>query len=161
MPLFCFMKNKLLILLAIVLTSAFFLDCGKSCAREDCPNVKSGAFTFRLLNNANQDLLAGSSKMYDTAQIKIKSKKTAGSSFENTSLVFIKLNDTSILSGFTVDKNYYKYYLQINNVITDSLGFGYDSRFTACCDISNYYMGSFNTTTITDFALPGTYYIRK
>lgn len=155
------MKNRIFILLAIVLTSVFFIDCGKSCAREECPNVKPGTFTFRLLNNANQDLLAGSTKIYDTSQLKIKSRKTAGSSLENSTLLFSKLNDTSILAGFTVDKSYYKYYLQINNAITDSMSFGYNSRFSACCDLSSYYLSSFNTNTITDFALPGTYFIRK
>jgi hypothetical protein len=155
------MKNKIFILLTIVFTSVSFLNCGKSCSREECPNVKPGTFTFRILNNANQDLLAGTSKIYDTSQIKIKFRRAAGSSMEYTSLLFNKLNDTSILAGFSVDKSYYKYYLQINNAITDSMGFGYNSRFTACCDISSYYLSSFNTITITDFALPGTYFIRK
>ncbi|MBY0479154.1 MAG: hypothetical protein K2Q24_16010 [Chitinophagaceae bacterium] len=158
------MKNKLLIFVSVLFVSAIFVQCGKDCAREECDIAPPPTFSFRLLNNANKDLLVGAAKQYDSANLKITAKRISNGNIENINRLFYFIGDTIATTGFTVNKNYSVYYLSLNNNVTDSMQFGYSEQNSGCCDMSNYYLSRFNTTDITGgLPLPITngYTIRK
>ena len=146
---------------------ALLQSCGKDCGSEECPNVKPGTFGLRLLNNAGQDLLTGPAKAYDTAQVRIRARRVTTNSVEEINRNFFILKnsigtaDSLITTGFTVSRTYAAYYLLLNNVVTDSLVFGYNNMMTACCDLSNYYLDKVNLTDVQNLDLPSTYIIRK
>lgn len=143
------MKNKLLIFVSVLIVSVLFLQCGKDCAREECELMPPPTFSFRILNNANKDLLVGPAKQYDSAQLKITAKRVSNSSIENIKRLFYYIGDTIATTGFTVNKDYAVYYLSLNNTVTDSMFFGLNSRQSTCCDMSNYYLSRINTTDIS------------
>ena len=143
------MKNKLLIFVSLLIGSVLFLQCGKDCAREECELAPYPTFSFRLLNNANKDLLVGPAKQYDSAQLKITAKRISNGNIENIKRLFYYIGDTIATTGFTVSKEYAVYYLSLNNTVTDSMFFGFNSRISGCCDMSNYYLSSINTTDIS------------
>ncbi len=144
-----------MLLAALFLSAAAIITgCGKDCAKEDCGNLPVPTFSFRIVNNANQDLLVGPARVYDTANVKINGKnKTTGSIQPVRRLVYVLRNsantaDSLAAIGFTVTDAYAVYYLLLNNTVTDSMYFGYAKRQTACCDFSNFYLSRFNTTDI-------------
>lgn len=158
------MKNKLLTFVSVLFVSVIFVQCGKDCAREECELAPPPTFSFRLLNNANKDLLVGPAKQYDSAQLKITAKRVSNGNIENIKRLFYYIGDSIATTGFTVNKDYAVYYLSLNNTVTDSMFFGYNSRQSGCCDMSNYYLSRFNTTDISGgLPLPVTngYTIRK
>ncbi len=154
--------------MGIVLLASFLLTaCGKDCGSEECPNVIPSSIGLRLLNSADQDLLTGPAKLYDTAQVRIRARKVGNAAVEEINRVFIILKngngtaDSLITTGFTVNKNYAVYYLVLNNVVTDSLVFGYNNLQTACCDLSSYYLDKVNQFDIQNVNLPSSYILRK
>lgn len=158
------MKNRLLIIVSVLFISAVFVQCKGDCAKEDCEVVPPMAFSFRLLNNANKDLLVGTAKVYDSANVKVTARTAGNGSIKSIDRFFYYSGDTLALTGFAVDKSNSAYFISINNVITDSVFFGYTLRQTACCDLSYYYLNRFNTTDIPGgLTLPITngYTIRK
>ena len=158
------MKNKLLIFVSLLIGSVLFLQCGKDCAREECELAPYPTFSFRLLNNANMDLLVGPAKQYDSTQLNITAKRISNGNIENIKRLFFYIGDTIATTGFTVSKEYAVYYLKLNNTVTDSMFFGFNSRISGCCDMSNYYFSRINTTDISGgLPLPITngYIIRK
>lgn len=158
------MKNRLLIIASVLFVSAVFVQCKGDCAKEECDNMAPPTFSFRLLNSANKDLLVGTAKQYDSANLKITAKAVSNGSITTINRLFYYIGDTIATTGFTVDKNYSVYYLSLNNVVTDSMFFGYTPKQSACCDLSYYYFNRFNTTDITGgLPLPITngYTIRK
>ncbi len=158
------MKNRLLIIASVLFVSAVFVQCKGDCAKEECDNMAPPTFSFRLLNSANKDLLVGTAKQYDSANLKITAKAVSNGSITTINRLFYYIGDTIATTGFTVDKNYSVYYLSLNNVVTDSMFFGYTPKQSACCDLSYYYFNRFNTTDIPGgLPLPITngYTIRK
>ncbi len=158
------MKNKLLIFVSLLIFSVLFLQCGKDCAREECELAPYPTFSFRLLNNANKDLLVGPARQYDSAQLNITAKRISSGNIENIKRLFYYIGDTIATTGFTVSKDYAVYYLSLNNTVTDSMFFGFNSRISTCCDMSNYYLSRINKTDISGgLPLPITngYIIRK
>ncbi len=158
------MKNKLLIFVSVLIVSVLFLQCGKDCAREECEIQPPATFSFRLLNSANKDLLVGAAKQYDTLNLNISAKRVSNGNVENIKRLFYFIGDSIATTGFTVNKDYAVYYLSLNNTVTDSMFFGFNSRQSTCCDMSNYYLSRLNTTDITGgLPLPITngYVIRK
>jgi hypothetical protein len=164
------MKHKLIGLGVLLLTSITLTQCGKDCAREVCDFPPIPTFSFRILNSANLDMLVGPTKVYDTSQVKITARRNGSASVEPINrLFFITKNiagtaDSIATTGFTVNRNYAVYYLSLNNVVTDSLFFGYAARNTTCCDLSYYFFSKLNTSEISGgLPLPITngYAIRK
>lgn len=159
------MKNKLLFFVSVLFVSAAFVQCGKDCAREECDIAAPPTFSFRLLNNADKDLLVGAAKQYDSANLKITAKRVSNGAIENINRLFFFIGDSVATTGFTVNKNYSMYYLSLNNNITDSMQFGYNQRNSTCCDMSNYFLSRFNTNDLSGagLVLPITngYIIRK
>ncbi len=158
------MKNRLVVIVSLLFVSTVFVQCKGDCAKEDCELVPPAAFSFRLLNNANKDLLVGTAKVYDSANVKVTAKTASGGTIKQINRFFYYSGDTLALTGFTVDKSYSAYYISINNVITDSVFFGYTLRQSACCDLSYYYLARYNTTDISGgIVLPieNGYLIRK
>lgn len=159
------MKNKLLTLVSVLFVSAAFVQCGKDCAREECDIAPPPTFSFRLLNNADKDLLVGAAKQYDSSNVRITAKRASNGSIENINRLFYFIGDSIATTGFTVNKNYSVYYLSLNNNVTDSMQFGFSQRNSTCCDVSSYFLSRFNTTDLSTagFVLPITngYVIRK
>jgi hypothetical protein len=158
------MKNRLLSIVSVLVVSAVFVQCKGDCAREECDVSLPPTFSLRLVNNAGKDLLVGPAKQYDTAQVKITAKRVSNGSTENISRLFYFVGDSIAVTGFTVSKNYSAYYLSLNNIVTDSVFFGFTPRQSTCCDLSYYYLNRLNTTDIPGGSvLPITngYIIRK
>jgi hypothetical protein len=157
------MKNKLLIVSSVLLFSIVSVRCGSDCARTDCGNPVFPNFTFRLLNSAGKDIVAGPAKIYDTSNVKILGKLTSNGSVENIKRIHQVIGDTSCFTVFSVSKNYSVYYLSLNNTVTDSLFFTYIPKQTECCDNSYFSFTKRNTADITPaLALPyATYPIVK
>jgi len=143
------MKNRLLIAASVLFVSAVFVQCKGDCAKEDCDNIPPPTFSFRLLNSARKDLLTGPAKIYDSANLKITAKTVSNGSLTTIPRLFYYIGDTIATTGFTVNKNYSVYYLSLNNVVTDSMVFGFNNRQSTCCDLSYYYLSRFNTTDIS------------
>lgn len=155
------MNYKLTILVALVLSSFALIQCGKDCAREECDLPPAPTFAFRIVNNSNTDLLVGPGKMYDTAQLKITARRISTGLTENIKRLYIitknaaGTDDSTAVAGITVNTNYSVYYLSLNNIVTDSLLFGYTKRMSNCCDLSYYFLSRVNTTEISGgMALP-------
>lgn len=123
--------------------------CGNDCARVDCGNPFLPAFSFRLIGATGNDLIGGVNKRYDSANVKVLAKRTSNGAIENVKRSFQIISDTNYLTGFSVSKDYSTYYLSLNNTITDSLLFGYNTRQTDCCDKSFFSLNKFNTADIT------------
>lgn len=154
------MKNKVLTL-GLLSGLVLMWGCGKNCRDASCPTVVPAFFAFRLTNSADKDLLAGPAKMYDTAQLRIRAKRSNSGNLELINRVFTQSGDTLVLTGFNVSQDFSVYYLQLNGVTTDSLFFQYNKNVTACCDLSNFTFNRFNTTSISPAKLPATFVIRK
>lgn len=141
--------------------------CGVDCAGEACPPERPAVFTFRIQNNANADLLAGSARQYDTAQLRIRARRIANAAIEDVQRQFLVIRnvagtaDSAITTGFNVSNTFSTYYLVLNNVVTDSLFFGFTRRQTQCCDLSNYFLDKVNIGDIANLELPLLYVIRK
>lgn len=161
------MKSRTNLILATLLAVFLLSACGKDCGSEECPNVTPSTIGLRLLNNADQDLLAGPAKVYDTTQVRITARKAGSSTTEEMKRFFLILKngtgsaDSLITTTFVVNKNYATYYLVLNNTVTDSLVFGYNNLQTACCDLSTYYLDKVNQFDIQNIGLPSTYILRK
>lgn len=158
------MKNKFLIVSSVLVFSIVGSRCGGTdCARTDCGNPVFPNFTFRLLNSAGKDIVAGPSKIYDTANLKILGKLATTGLVENVRRIHQVIGDTSCFTVFSVSKNYSVYYLSLNNTVTDSLFFTYNSKQAECCDNSYFSFTKRNTADITPaLALPyATYPIVK
>ena len=150
------MKNKLLIVSSVLAFSILGSRCGGSdCARVDCGNPILPGFSFRLVVCTGNDLIGGVNKRYDSANVKIRAKRVSNGAVENISRSFQVISDTNYISGSAVSKDYSIYYLSLNNIITDSLLFGYNTRQTDCCDKSFFSLNKFNTADLTPpLALP-------
>ena len=150
------MKNKFLIVSSVLVFSILGSRCGGSdCARVDCGNPILPAFSFRLIGSTGNDLIGGVAKRYDTANVKILAKRTSSGAVENIKRSFQVIADTNYITGFIVNKDYSTYYLSLNNTVTDSLLFGYNTRQTECCDKSFFSLNKFNTSDLTPpLALP-------
>lgn len=141
--------------------------CGVDCAGEVCPPERPAVFTFRIQNNANADLLAGPARQFDTAQLRIRGRRSANGAVEDVQRQFVVIRnlagtaDSAITTGFNVSNTFSTYYLVLNNVVADSLFFGFTRRQTQCCDLSNYYLDRVNTGDIPNLELPLLYVIRK
>jgi hypothetical protein len=150
----CRMKKNVFIAGIILCVSAILAGCGRDCAREDCGNQPIPTFSFRIVNSANQDLLVGPAKLYDTANVKVSGKNKTNGNTENIKrFVFVVRNanntaDSLATVGFTVTDTYSVYYLSLNNTVTDSVYFGYAKKLTECCDFSNFYLSRFNNIDI-------------
>lgn len=150
------MKNKIIVISSVLLFSILGSRCGGSdCARVDCGNPILPGFSFRLIGGAGNDLIGGVAKRYDTANVKILAKRTSNGTVENIKRSFQIISDTNYITGFAVSRDYATYYLSLNNVVTDSLFFGYNTRQTDCCDKSFFSLNKFNTADLTPpLALP-------
>ena len=158
------MKNRLFIVASVLFVSVAFVHCKNDCAKQECDNMSPPTFSFRLLNSANKDLLVGPAKIYDSANLKITAKAVSNGSISNIPRLFYYIGDSIATTGFTANKNYAVYYLSLNNVVTDSMVFGFTNKQSTCCDLSYYYLNRFNTTDISGgLVLPITngYIIRK
>jgi len=143
------MKNRLLTIASVLFVSAVFVQCKGDCAKEECDQIAPPTFSFRLLNSANKDLLVGAAKVYDSANLKITAKAVNNGAITTIPRLFYYIGDSIATTGFTVNKNYSVYYLSLNNVVTDSMSFGFTDKQSACCDLSYYYLARFNTTDIS------------
>ena len=149
------MKNKLILLSSIVAFSFVGMRCGTDCARTDCGAAILPAFSFRLTGSTGNDLVGGKNKVYDTANIKIMAKRASTGNVENIRRSFMIIADTNYITGFSVTKDFSVYYLSLNNTITDSLFFSYNTRQTECCDKSYFSLNKINTADLTPpLALP-------
>ncbi|MFY7839160.1 MAG: hypothetical protein ACOVP7_02740 [Lacibacter sp.] len=143
------MKNKI-IFLSVLMAAAFAgTGCGGDCATTDCGNPKVPLFSFRLLNNNGKDLLGGTTKIYDSANVKILAKRADNGLVENINRTFNIIADTNYITAIAVSQTYSVYYLSLNNTVTDSLFFGYNKRQTECCDESFYSLNKINTAALT------------
>jgi hypothetical protein len=154
------MKNKLVVFLFLI-GAAISAGCGKNCRDVGCAAAPPAFFAFRITNNANKDLLTGMFKRYDSSQVLIKAKRNNSSSLESVQRVFSFTGDTLALTGFTVNKNYATYYLQLNGAISDTLVFNFNERIDQCCDLSFYSLNKVNTTDVTGYGLPTTFVFKK
>ena len=144
------MKNKLLIVSSVLAFSILGGRCGGSdCARVDCGNPIPPGFSFRLVGNTGNDLIGGATKRYDSANVKVLGRRVSNGVVENIRRSFQIIADTTYVTGFMVSKDYSTYYLSLNNTITDSLFFGYNTRQTDCCDKSFFSFNKFNLSDIT------------
>ncbi len=154
------MKNKFLVLAAGLFVMATLTQCGKDCAKEVCDEPPPATFSFRIVNNTNLDLVVGPGKVYDTSQIKISARKASNGSLENIPRLFFIIKnvlntaDSICTTGLTIKNDYSVYYLSLNNIVTDSMSFGFNKREGLCCDLSNYYLAKFNTLTIPNGGAP-------
>lgn len=156
MTLFLRMKNKFLIVSSVLVFSILGSRCGGTdCARTDCGNPIFPSFSFRLVGSTGNDLIGGVKKQYDTANVKILARRISSGAVENVKRSFQVIADTNYITGFSVNKDFSIYYLSLNNTVTDSLLFGYNTRQTECCDKSFFSLNKFNTSDITPpLALP-------
>lgn len=129
--------------------AVLFTQCKGDCARQDCDIAPPPTFSFRLLNSAGKDLLTGPAKVYDSSQLKITAKELSTGTVSAIPRLFYYIGDTIATTGFTVNKKYSVYYLSLNNIVTDSMFFGFTSKQSTCCDLSYYYLSRFNTTDIS------------
>ncbi len=144
------MKNKFLIVSSVLVFSILVSRCGGTdCARVDCGNPIPSAFSFRLVGSTGNDLIGGVAKRYDTANVKILARRTGSGAVENIKHYFQVIADTNYITGFSVNKDFSTYYLSLNNTVTDSLFFGYNTRQTDCCDNSFFSLNKFNTADLT------------
>jgi hypothetical protein len=150
------MKNKFLIVSSVLVFSILGSRCGGAdCARTDCGNPILPVFSFRLVGSTGNDLIGGVKKQYDSANVKILAKRTSSGAVENIKRHFQVIADTNYITGFSVNKDFSIYYLSLNNTVTDSLLFGYNTRQTECCDKSFFSLNKFNTSDLTPpLALP-------
>ncbi len=154
------MQNKILVTFILIMT-VISAGCGKNCRDVGCSTAPPPFFALRITNNTNKDLLTGTFKQYDSAQVRIKARRSNSSSLETVERVFSFSGDTLVLTGFNVNKNYAVYYLQLNNIITDSMFFYFTEKIDQCCDLSFYSLGKVNTTSVADVNLPNTYTFKK
>ncbi|HMO33749.1 MAG TPA: hypothetical protein PKE63_09965 [Lacibacter sp.] len=137
-----------------------FSQCGKDCARDECPLPKAATFAFRLVNSSNQDLLTGPAKVYDTVNLRIRARRISTGAVEEIQRLFlvqrnaIGTADSIITAGFTVNNAFGAYYLVLNNTVTDSLFFGFNNRRSECCDQSSYFFDRLNLNDLPNVELP-------
>ena len=144
------MKNKFLIVSSVLVFSILGSRCGGAdCSRTDCGNPVFPTFSFKLVSSAGKDLIGGSAKIYDTANVKVLGKLASTGSSEQIKRTFLVVADTNYHIGFTVSKNYSAYYVQLNNTITDSLFFSFTLKQTDCCDKSYFSFSKHNSLDIT------------
>lgn len=154
------MKNKFLILAAGFFTMITLTQCGNDCAKEVCDEPPPPLFFFRIINNSNVDLVVGPSKIYDTSQLKISARKTNNGSIEPITREFFIIKnkgntaDSICTTGISVKNDFSVYYLSLNNVVTDSLFFGYNKKQNNCCDLSSFNFTRFNLLTIPNGGTP-------
>jgi hypothetical protein len=154
------MKMKILVPF-IILAALISAGCGKNCRDVGCAAAPPAFFAFRITNNANKDLLTGAFKQFDSTQLQIKARRNNSSTLETVQRVFNFYGDTLALTGFTVNKSYATYYLQLNGAISDTLVFNFNERIDNCCDLSFYSLGKVNTATVSGYNLPNTYVFKK
>lgn len=161
------MKNVSVFVLGACILLFIAAGCGKDCGGEACPPERPPVFTFRVQNNANADLLAGPARIYDTAQLRIRARRTTNGAVEDMQRQFLVIRnsagtaDSAITTGFTVSSTFNTYYLVLNNVVTDSMFFAVNRRQSQCCDFTTYFLDKVNTNDIPNLELPLLYVIRK
>lgn len=149
------MKIKFLIVAASFLAITTLTNCGNDCAKEVCDEPPPPLFFFRIVNSGNKDLVVGPAKIYDTSILKITARRTSNSIIEAISREFFIIKnkqnsaDSICTTGISIKIDYSVYYLSLNNVVTDSIYFGYNKRQNNCCDLS-----SFNFVKLNSFTIP-------